>query len=547
MKSALKELAKTTVAVLIVLGIVELGIRLAYTIRNNMVDYVVLPYNAAQDFGPVPPWIDDLRILERDDDLVWRNRRNVHQKYMDVYSPVEREQDRTALLRQFWPAIPPSLKNNPVWEVSLNSIGFRNEEFTREKDPSAFRIVCLGDSWTFGANVDQQDAYPQRLSSLLKQEYPQANFEVLNLGVLAYSSYQGLSLLEKEIDQLKPDVVLIGFAMNDSSVAGYRDKDMSAQTKPMTLSAGVGNVLESIELFKLLRYVAAIINHETWSIGDYMKKVAAAAGTPDEAWIGRAANEFADYETLEPYTRVSPPDYETNIREMVKLAKRHDVRPILMFNELWNTPYVAALQHVAKAEEVPLINSQVLINKARVDMERDLESSLDLQAPETSEPVSTEGIEVIFRVYSAQHAVSDAIYISGTHIHLGDGVPNHIAMYDDGTHGDQRAGDKVWSLGVKLPRGTTLFYVYTNSGDKGEWQNLDVPDIRRFTVDAKEGVNTIYAPIDTFGQMYMQADGWHTNAVGYQLMADAVLQALEQDGGFRAYAERMTDTSSTIQ
>jgi lysophospholipase L1-like esterase len=66
-------------------------------------------------------------------------------------------------------------------------------------------------------------------------------------------------------------------------------------------------------------------------------------------------------------------------------------------------------------------------------------------------------------------------------------------------------------------------------------------------VDAKEGVNTIYAPIDTFGQMYMQADGWHTNAVGYQLMADAVLQALEQDGGFRAYAERMTDTSSTIQ
>jgi lysophospholipase L1-like esterase len=538
-KNNMNELAKTALAVVVVLGIVELAIRVTYEIRNSMVSYVVLPYNAAQDFGPVPPWVDDLRILEPDDELVWRNRRNERRTYMDVYSPVDSEQDRTALLRQFWPTIPKSLENNPVWQVSLNSLGFRDVEFSWEKDPSVFRIVCLGDSWTFGANVDQQDAYPQRLRTLLKQEFPGADFEVLNLGVLAYSSYQGLLFLRKEIDRLQPDIVLIGFAMNDASVAGYRDKDTSAQAKPATLSARASGILESSELFKLLRYVAAIIRHQPWSIGNYMKKVAASAGTPDEAWIGRAATEFADYETLEPYTRVSPADYESNIREMVTLAKQRQVRPILLFNELWSTPYLAALKRVATSEGVALVNSQALISSAQAEMQRDLEQKLDLMPPTQLQSGGSGEIEVIFRVYSGDHPVTDSIYISGTHADLGDAVPNLVAMYDDGTHGDQRSGDSVWSLGVKLPRGTTLFYVYTNGGEEGEWQNLDVPDIRRFAVGADESASKFFAPIDTFGHMYMQADGWHTNAVGYQLIADAILQKLKEESGFREYAAWM--------
>jgi lysophospholipase L1-like esterase len=539
--SILKESVKTILAVVLVLGVLEIAIRLAYAVRNSMVSYVVLPYNAAQDFGPVPPWLDDLRILEPDEELAWRNHRNVQRTYMDVYSPVENEQDRTALLRQFWPTIPHSLEHNPVWRVSINSLGFRGTEFNREKDPSVFRIVCLGDSWTFGANVDQQDSYPQRLSALLKQQYPQADFEVLNLGVFAYSSYQGLLLLKKEIGRLQPDILLIGFGMNDSSVAGYRDKDTSTQAKPQTVGKKVRGILESVELLRLLQYAVKIAQYKPWTIGDYMKKVAPLAGTQDEVWIGRAAAEFADYKNLEPYTRVSPPDYEANIREMVQLAERYKVRPVLLFNELWHTPYLAALRRVENTEGVPLVNSQALISTARVDMERNLEEKLGLTSQVVVGSSSSQEVEVIFRVYTADYAVSDAMYISGTNTTLGDSVPNRIAMYDDGTHGDQKAGDKVWSLGVKLPRGKTIFYVYTNSGGEGEWQNVDIPDLRRFTVDAEETARTLYAPIDSFGRMYMQADGWHTNAAGYQLIAEAILRKLKEEPRFREYAELATN------
>ena len=41
------------------------------------------------------------------------------------------------------------------------------------------------------------------------------------------------------------------------------------------------------------------------------------------------------------------------------------------------------------------------------------------------------------------------------------------------------------------------------------------------------GSDRIYLPIETFGQLYMQADNWHTNAEGYDLIAAAVEQALE--------------------
>lgn len=96
-----------------------------------------------------------LRVLEPDKPLIWKNWPNLRRRYIDVFSPVDREEDRTSLLRQFIPTIPASLRKNPAWEISLNSQGFRDDEFPAKKLPSVFRIVCLGDSWTFGSNVGQ--------------------------------------------------------------------------------------------------------------------------------------------------------------------------------------------------------------------------------------------------------------------------------------------------------------------------------------------------------------------------------------------------------
>jgi len=36
----------------------------------------------------------------------------------------------------------------------------------------------------------------------------------------------------------------------------------------------------------------------------------------------------------------------------------------------------------------------------------------------------------------------------------------------------------------------------------------------------------VYLPIETFGQVYMQADNWHTDAAGYDLIAREVARSI---------------------
>jgi hypothetical protein len=71
-------------------------------------------------------------------------------------------------------------------------------------------------------------------------------------------------------------------------------------------------------------------------------------------------------------------------------------------------------------------------------------------------------------------------------------VPNKIAMYDDGTHGDHTARDYVWSYSARLSAGTKLFYVYTSSGEEGKWEGLDVPHIGSFRVEARNRQVRLY-------------------------------------------------------
>ena len=473
--------------------------------------------------------------MEPDDDLLWKSRPNLQRKYVDVFSPVYRNEDRTSLLRQVFPVLPDWLKDNPTWQISLNSSGFRDVEFPATKSSSVFRIVCVGDSWTFGANVGQESTYPEELQTLLRREYPQARFEVFNLGVLGYSSYQGLGLLRAQIAELAPDFVVIAFAMNDSNIAGYRDKDVPAsnQRQDSTVTR-LNRLLEKTEMYKLLRYSIRISKYKPASLGDGLARVDRSARKPEEA---------IDYEKLEPWMRVSPVDYKNNILEMIKLVRNGNAGVALLYNQLSTdagvvagigqlgptSPYWRVLEQVSETERIPLVDSSSLIAQARRQIEEELERRLDLHVGQPSRSRTDGEVEVIFRVYAADWPVSKALYIAGAHPKLGGLVPNSVAMYDDGTHGDQKAGDHVWSYSATFPRRTSLFYVYTNSGEQGKWEGLDIPHLRHYTVAAGDA-GTIYRPIESFGKIYMQADGWHTNALGYQLIGQALLDVLKNDG-----------------
>src|SRR5262249_4911327 len=154
-------------------------------------------------------------------------------------------------------------------------------------------------------------------------------------------------------------------------------------------------------------------------------------------------------------------------------------RTILVDNELWSgSPYRPVLRKIADELNVPLVDSLQLIGGARERIERELEANLGLKPDSSSSaalPLGSGGTSVVFRVDRGTVDVPKRLSIVGTHEQLGSIVPNTVAMHDDGTGGDQKAGDGVWTFTANLPSGRPVFYVYTNSGEAGRWEGLDLP------------------------------------------------------------------------
>jgi lysophospholipase L1-like esterase len=521
----LRAIGKSLITTLIFFALVEVGLRVVYAGRNALVTYVPLPYVVGDDYGPIPPWLDNLLILRPDPVLIWRNIPNARRNYVDIFTPVWRDSDRIALLRRFRPWLPKEFRSNPVWRIALNEEGFRSAPFSTTKKPGVLRVACIGDSWTFGMNVDQDQMYPARLEALLKANPPAGarDVEVMNFGILGYTSFQGLQLLKTRVLDFQPDVVVIGFGMNDSDVAGYRDRDVLTPG-PASWRDRIKTVTGHSELLALLKYVALAFRFHAQSFGEFLK----ADAKTDQG----KSNANVNYDELEPWTRVSPRDYDRNLREMIQRARAQGARAVLLDNELWEgSPYRPVLRAMSREEHVPLVDSLQIIADARNGLEREMETRLQLaRASVPTATASDAGVEthVVFRVYEGLYGVPKQLSIVGNQAGVGNFSPNTIAMHDDGTGGDEHAGDHVWTFTGKLPAGTRVRYVYTNSGAPGQWEGLDLPHIREVQVSAQPDGRPMFLPVETFGRLYMQADNWHTDAAGYELIAQAIARALKE-------------------
>jgi len=103
----------------------------------------------------------------------------------------------------------------------LNSRGYRSPEVWREKRPGVRRVAVLGDSCTFGVismgglRMDTPTPYPARLQEILDRNFGPGRFEVINYGMIGYTSWHGLRMLRREVLPDHPDVVVIRFGWND--------------------------------------------------------------------------------------------------------------------------------------------------------------------------------------------------------------------------------------------------------------------------------------------------------------------------------------------
>lgn len=80
------------------------------------------------------------------------------------------------------------------------------------------KIVCFGDSLTYGYGVLEHIAYPYRLARDLPEKYPQYIWEIRNSGINGHTTREALIRLQGSVLQHKPQMVFILFGSNDSAL-----------------------------------------------------------------------------------------------------------------------------------------------------------------------------------------------------------------------------------------------------------------------------------------------------------------------------------------
>lgn len=506
--------------------------------------------------------VDDTRVLEgfdwdRDLNYKWKGGREMNDLFRfnligDPYSEiVNKEGFRIPAAEDNSASIIEKIKNEP-----------------------GRKIICIGESWTMGWGVNYNESYPEQLQQILDGQAREEKYKVFNLGVISYTTFQGVQIMEKIAPYLKPDdVVVFSYQTNDSRhgfvVKGIFDKT-NLLLSEKEFNDYAFHMERGVTSFKLLNFFTSVIR--------------------------KAYNQKADW--FWDYTpRISYEEYVSNYQLMIDLVKAKKARPMLLYHGLFKEQDYTAkgLWEVARKNNVPVINVRdALLEKeneaiSQVESKYPALTKNNLNSPENLKNYSGSGklnSQIVFRVipfHDKNNLDINEGNIKKVEARVlernGENGNFEIVSYplnDSGTDGDEVAGDGIWSAAAKIPIDTRVlklapryqegrfqgnydlyyFYYYRittadNENDKtypefnredryymcvplyvNIWRGLPVGKIERIEKDnlTYSSLNQqkilypdkIFTPISLFGEQYERSEFLHPKADGYRIFAEKI-------------------------
>jgi lysophospholipase L1-like esterase len=399
--------------------------------------------------------------------------------------------DRDLLIRmrpdfeQTYPRLFVQRNGRETYQVRTNDRGFRTPPFTESKRPGVIRVVCLGDSSTFGMNVEEVDSYPRQLARLLEQDHP-GRFEVLNLGVPGYTSRQGLELLRREVLALEPDVVTFAFGTNDRFPQRPITDDEAIRFNQSLLGTLLFEVRGGMDRLHVYRSLRALSRRVVQLDYDFV-----GGGGP------RSTPEDIRNAVVAAHAALSPIGASLLV-----------VDSDFFVTDAAESMYTGAQQAGARFVDLPgELREERRIRSRRFEAEHGLGRGM---APPG---------KAVFRV----HAPGE----QRVFLRLGPtfAIDQTLPMRDDGAGADQTAGDGVWSAVVDLHQGRSFYYSYW----RGNPPDLE-PEFRvnSFVVDLSRRAVVVPADsmIDEFGLGALMTDQTHPDEEGHAIIARRLAQEI---------------------
>jgi len=118
--------------------------------------------------------------------------------------------------------------------MKVNSQGFRDIEHRWGKEPGTFRIIGVGDSFTFGWGIAQEETFLRRLEANLEIKTKE-QFETINAGVPGWGLNNYYFYLKHIGTRYAPDVVIVAYYVDDLS-SGLSQNASPVSQKPRRLN-----------------------------------------------------------------------------------------------------------------------------------------------------------------------------------------------------------------------------------------------------------------------------------------------------------------------
>lgn len=217
------------------------------------------------------------RMYRWDRELFWRLHPNLNLEARNYLVPRE------------WGELTP-------FTIQTNSSGLRMARPLPEKK-EGLRIICMGNSCTFGWGVNRDETYPRQLEKLIVSRMGITGVEVWNAGIPGYTSDQGVRFFEKEVSRWDPDILVLSFGFNDSRLAAMSDRELHNRRK-----SPIGRVVATVSRWRLYRFLESVIRQD------------------DDMPEARPRNG----------PRVSAEDYGRNLGRVIDEAKAGGITPVLL-------------------------------------------------------------------------------------------------------------------------------------------------------------------------------------------------------------------------
>lgn len=170
---------------------------------------------------------------------------------------------------------------------ATNSLGLRGAEVP-ETAPGQVRVVCLGDSCTFGKGVIEEHTWPRQLESKLKERSGgQWTPVVANLGVNGYHGDSYQVMFDEVGKNLEPDLVLVGFNLNDfpNAISAVDEKVFRGRASRRLIPQGLRDAFGRFALYRWARQTFYHLRRDQdWANAEMFARGVAEGSPEDPVW-----------------------------------------------------------------------------------------------------------------------------------------------------------------------------------------------------------------------------------------------------------------------